>query len=139
MSDLWKAKFKRLELILDEQYALKFDWTTDGCSGVPDSILGIKLTLPNGNGACPEHDFYYRNFKRIKLLTKKITKPQADRRLFSTVRIAVKTKFGFKGVILASGFWLIVSSPLGYIAWNNQRKKENKYMGHKAGWRSWLN
>ena len=37
------------------------DWSTDGCSGVPDTGFTFDFTHP-----CHRHDFGYRNFKRLE-------------------------------------------------------------------------
>ncbi|MFI5531776.1 phospholipase [Kitasatospora sp. NPDC051853] len=38
----------------------KFDWSTDGCSHVPDNPLGFNFKY-----ACHRHDFGYRNYKAL--------------------------------------------------------------------------
>ncbi|KAA2258622.1 phospholipase [Solihabitans fulvus] len=40
-------------------YAGQLDWSSDGCSHVPNSPFGFRF-LP----ACERHDFGYRNYKR---------------------------------------------------------------------------
>ncbi|MBB6097510.1 hypothetical protein HNR42_000927 [Deinobacterium chartae] len=54
--------------------APSLDWSTDGCSKVPDS--GPAFNFKN---ACYRHDFGYRNYKKYKIFTKANRKAIDDR------------------------------------------------------------
>jgi len=124
---MWRKKYKQLEkeLLLPE-FGLLFNWKTDGCSGVPDKLLGLNLKKKDNTGACAEHDFYYRNYNRLKLIGVKITKLQADKKLFLSIRKEENKILGFKGFFLPTLFFIGVNTIYGFKAWNDNRKKETK-------------
>lgn len=107
----WRVKYGEVERI----YGVQFNWTTDGCSNAPDKLLVLDLA-----DACAEHDFYYRNAKRLKRVGDPISRLKADNILFSRIRNEVKEKLGFRGIITATLFYLSVRS----FGWRHYGKSE---------------
>jgi len=97
----WRSKYLALEI----EHNVQFDFSTDGCSSAPDKLLVLDLL-----DICAEHDFYYRNAKLLKSLKIPVSRLKADNNLFKRIRIEVKKKLGFSGLITATIFYASVRS-----------------------------
>ena len=94
--------WKRFFWAKEAYFGIRFNWTTDGCSMAPDSILGA-IDLSD---ACAKHDFWYRNHPKLNQIEIPVTRWRADKCLFNDIRRAVKEALGFRGVIAATSYWL---------------------------------
>ena len=95
----WRSYYLSVEI----EYDVTFDWSTDGCSNAPDSLLVLDLSDP-----CAEHDFLYRNAWLLIKIGLPVSRLKADNGLFKGIRAEVKKKLGFYGFITASVYYAFV-------------------------------
>ena len=95
-----------------------FDWSTDYCSGGPDTPLGFDFRLP-----CWHHDFGYRNYKAINQLP--ANKDRVDKTLYADLK-RVCARYGnilrpacyslawtyYQAVHLFGSFWAVRQADL---------------------------
>jgi len=93
----WRDYFSAKEA----HFKIKFNWTTDGCSNAPDSLLVIDLTDP-----CGLHDFLYRNHIALNKIGIPVTRRRADACLRKGIIRKVKEALGFPGMLTATVYWL---------------------------------